>query len=371
MRFLFVMPTIGQPRYAKRINMLQNEGVVANAAAFERDYHRGRVPDCSIDNLGRVYSGSYLKRVVTYLLSIKKIRRLAKGSHVVYSFGFDLFLLTYLATIGLSCKRVLEVGDIRKIQTGSSLISKILRALERLFAHKIDLLVVTSSRYYTEYYEGWLNVSPNCLVVENKLEKTYLLSRPAFSNIAQHDCYCARPIRIGYFGLLRCAWSAETLYELARKYPNSFEIVLAGRWILGREQLEKILKLVNVSFLGEYRSPDDLERLYSKVDIVWAGYSFSCSNNFNLFWAKTNRYYESLFYFKPLITTKGSCDEADITNFGIGLGLEYGDPSKVAEFLNKKLSLRKIDAWRGNMLKVPDKLFVYEDEASKLIDAIK
>lgn len=366
MKILYILPVLGQPRYSKRIDMLKEAGSSPTVAAFERDYHKGRLPSIEIKRLGFIESGRYFKRLKIYLLSLRKIRYLAKKNNVVYSFGFDVFLLSYFATVGLSCKRVLEVADIRKLQTGDSFKAKLFRFVERVFSSKIDLLIVTSEKYYTEYYCKWLNVSLNYLVVENKLEPSCLDSRP---KTAVESADFIKKVSVGYFGLLRCAWSAKVLYTLAKKYPNKFKIILAGHWFLEKEMLEMLVELDNVIFLGEYKSPDDLNKIYSQVDIVWSCYSPFEKNNYNSYWAKTNRFYESLFYSKPMVVTKNSADEASVLKYNIGLSID-GKFEEAADYVCSHVCPETINAWSINMRNVPSKLFLYTNEADNIISNI-
>ena len=53
-KILSVLPVLGQPRYSKRITMLQELGFNVEVVTFERDYHRGRIPNCDI-KIGRAH----------------------------------------------------------------------------------------------------------------------------------------------------------------------------------------------------------------------------------------------------------------------------------------------------------------------------
>lgn len=369
MRFLFLLPVLGQPRHAKRIDMLKDEGVSSEVAAFERDYHKGRIPNCPITVLGDIESGNYIKRALVYFKSLLKLRKLAKDNNVVYSFGLDLAMLSYVATLGLPINRIMEVADIRDIQTSSRLKGKVLRLLEKLFLKRLDLLVVTSPQYYNEYYKKWLEVEPSFLLVENKLEKSMLGFKRDFSRemaAVENDA-----ITIGYFGLLRCKWSADILYTLAKDSPSDFKVILAGRWMMSSELLYKLQGLSNVKFIGEYRSPEGLADLYSSVDVVWACYSPFLAENFNALWARTNRFYESLFFKKPLISTLNSADAGYIYEKKVGLVIDASDNDVAIKFLQKNLTRLNCEIWSNNLNVLPVSDFIYFDEAKKILEALK
>ncbi|WP_144775918.1 glycosyltransferase family 4 protein [Marinobacter maritimus] len=369
MHFLFLMPVMGQPRYSKRIDMLKAESVVAEVAAFERDYHKGRMPSCPVTTLGRVRHGQYLKRVLVYIKSLIKIRKLAKRNEVIYSFGPDLSVLAYIATLGLPVKRVAEVADIRGLQTSDKLKGKLLRFFEKKLVQKLDLLVVTAPKFYSEYYQKWLGVDVNHVVIENKLEKEMLGNRS--ESREQPELNKSDIIKVGYFGLLRCNWTAETLYYLAKLYPDRFQVNIAGHWMLDSNLELQLRELGNVKYLGEYKSPDDLYDLYSSVDIIWVCYEPLSDKNYNLYWAKTNRFYESLFFNKPIIARSGSCDGDFVKEKNTGFCVSDISTEDAVSSLKDVINYRRVNQWRGAVSSLPASEFIYNDEAKLLLNSLK
>lgn len=359
-KFLFLLPVMGQPRYAKRIDMLQAEGVEAKAVYFERNYHSGRKPNCEVSCLGEIEHGKYLKRGFIYLAAIRKIRKAAKKTNVIYSFELDLAFLAFVATIGLNIKRVVEIGDIREVQTGTTLISRVLRFIEKDIVKKFDLLVVTAPKFYTEYYQKWLKIDVQHLVIENKLDQSFILFSQTSKEVSEQ-------ITIGYFGLLRCQWSAEILFKLAKEYADKFSIVLAGKWMLSKCILDKLEKLDNVVFLGEYKSPAGLNEIYSKVDLVWSCYEPLEKDNKNLHWAKTNRFYESLFFKKPLIVRAGSQDGEFVYENEIGLVVDSDDCLENDLSVFSDLNNEKIYMWANKIKELDVCNYVYTDEAKTML----
>ena len=49
-----------------------------------------------------------------------------------------------------------------------------------------------------------------------------------------------RPMRIGYFGLLRCPWAWNVLRDLAANHSERIEIVLAGRAVEPADLAEQV-----------------------------------------------------------------------------------------------------------------------------------
>ena len=70
-------------------------------------------------------------------------------------------------------------------------------------------------------------------------------------------------------------------------------------------------------YLSQYKSPKALSSLYGGVDVTWACYPPIGSTDWNLHWARPNRFYESCLFCVPLISRAGSCDAVDIANYKI------------------------------------------------------
>ena len=363
--FLFLLPVMGQPRYAKRIDMLQAEGVKAKVLYFERDYHVGRKPNCEVSCLGKIEHGRYFKRVFTYLAAMKEIRNAAKNAKVIYSFELDLAFLAFLVTIGLNIKRVVEIGDIREVQTGSGFISNILRTVEKYIIKRCSLLVVTAPKFYTEYYQKWLKVNVEHLVIENKLDQSFM--PPVFQSSNKLN----GKIAIGYFGLLRCQWSAETLYKLAKEHENKFSIVLAGKWMLSESLLKSLTSLDNVTYIGEYKSPGGLFDIYNEVTMVWSCYEPLNDKQYNLHWAKTNRFYEALCFKKPLVSRKGSSDGDFVFDKDIGISLEKNEKLQFTLQPLLNINAKEVRRWCKNLDELDASYYFYIDEAKKLTKILR
>jgi succinoglycan biosynthesis protein ExoL len=356
---LCVLPVVGQPRYSKRIKMLINSGYEnVKAIAFERDYFKGREPECSLEVLGKIEHGNYFSRLVRFAKILPKLRRHLRNIDVVYVFGFDMLVLSFLSGLGLKNVLILEVGDIRKIQINKGLKGKIFRIVEVFFLNKCSLLVCTSSLFVSEYYRKWIKSNVKSLVIENKLDHN-----PDNKNLHKN---IDDKITIGYFGFLRCKWSIDVLKSLAVSYPDKFNIVFAG---YSGKPLDLDDEIKNIKFLGEYKSPTDLPHLYGSVDIVWACYPFPDEDDWNWKWARTNRYYESLFYKKPMFVLEGSGDSFSVLDRKIGIIVNR---ESINETVNKIAHIGKdeIEGITINVLKLPDEVYSYTDENYKLNKAI-
>ncbi|QNM85778.1 hypothetical protein H9W90_01265 [Polaribacter pectinis] len=361
-KVLSVLPVLGQPRHSKRISMLKNVGFNLAAVAFEREYLKGRLPDCEVTSLGKISHGKYLERIFKFLKALPILRKQIKICDVVYASNPDMAYISIIAGFGLNRPVVIEVGDLRRIQVARGTTGWFVRKLDLFFLKKCSLLVSTSIGFVKGYYQNWLKSSIKYLILENKLEKAFdeeLLIKKEDNG----------KITIGYFGLLRCDWSWSVLKNLAITHENKFDILIAGYPVNPITLPEEAKEISNIKFLGQYKSPNDLVDLYGKVDIVWACYPFPSEEDLNWKWARTNRFYESICYKKPLIVLEKSGDEQSVLDYNIGVSVPKDKVKKVVEMLNI-VERNQIAEWVNNINRLPESVYKYTTEENELKKAI-
>ncbi len=363
MNVLGLLPVVGQPRFAKRIAMMREQGAEVRCLAFERPYHKGRPPDCALEVLGRIPHGRYLFRLRVFLRSIGVIRRRIKDTDVVYAFGLDMLLLGWLASLFLNKPLVLEIGDIRAVQTAGGLKGRLFRVLDKWLVRRADLVVFTAEDFYRRYYQGWLGLRLNHRIIENKID--FPVTPTAPKPLADGDT-----LVIGYFGVLRCEWSVHALAALADAYPDRLRIKVAGFSLLPAALLEDLDRRANVTVQGPYCSPRDLPALYGEVDMIWASYAPIAADDWNLRWARTNRFYEACAFGRPLVTRQGSNDGKWVAEYDIGLTLDAVEPDQVVTRF-KEVSPAVLRRWQENMRALPSPVFACTDEASSLHEAMR
>lgn len=367
-RVLFALQIVGHPRDSKRIAMLQNEGFEVSAVAFERGFQKGREPSCAVEVLGHIDHGRYLARLVKMVLAAPALRAAIARNDVIYASGPDMALMSLLAGLGLRRPMVLEIGDIREIQVRRGMIGRMVRWIDAQVAGACSLLVSTASGFIDGYYRQKLGTRTPALIIENKLEPTTAIELPR----SDDDAPTTSHLRIGYFGVLRCQWSWEVLTTLAAAH-TSIEIVAAGIALSPKDIAEQALTAPNIRYLGAYRSPQDLESLYSQVDIVWACYP-SPGGTDAWRWAqkicRSNRFYECCAYRTPIISLQGSGDGDVVSVLDIGLVI----PSKATEETVETIAQindQDLRRWKANAVRLPRSTYEYTSEGSELSALIR
>ncbi len=225
-------------------------------------------------------------------------------------------------------------------------------------------LICTASGFVSGYYRGLLKIDVPYQVIENKVEPIATQSQGQPNEVRSSG-----RIRIGYFGLLRCPWSLKFLIDLARKLPDRFEVVFAGQLGCDFDIRANVRDLDNLEFLGPYKSPEGLQEIYSRVDVVWACYPPPDAEPEQWHWAqaicRSNPFYESCFFAKPLISFDSSADGEQVAKYGIGLVLSQtnGVPNEDAV---AGISWEVIENWRRNQARLPRSVYEYGTEAAEL-----
>jgi succinoglycan biosynthesis protein ExoL len=353
--------------------MLSKSGIEIESFSFEGRFNEPLKYDCHCTSLGKVKHGfrfiDRLKRLLAIIKAIPTVRRGMRSADYIYVFGVDMLFLCFLSSLGRKRKPgiVLDICDIVGDMVGSSLKARLLRLFERIMIRKIHLLVVTSQAFVTEYYEKIQGLRKlRYIVVENKLTKETCKPLPLDpDNDIQHG------LRIGYFGMIRCQRSIDILNMVAKKGNGK-----ASVYIRGVALDSKVGDLANdtrdnpwIEFAGPYLSPKDLPQLYQKVDIVWVCYPYKTKKTGNWRWAKTNRFYESCYYKKPMIALSGTQDGNIVADKELGICFDLSDVDSCAEqILN--ISQDNLKAWRSNIEHLPESVYLSCDEGQRILDAL-
>jgi len=368
MRITFIPRIASYADSITRIQGLKRVGVRPIVFAFDRGDHGGKLPSGEYRPLGHIQDGHYHKRLLPYLKALLSVRSGIKESDAVYTFSLDTLLLGWLASRSLrkQPKIVYQVNDIRQILLEHSLPSRILRRLERYLLRRIDLLVVTSEAFVTEYFEGMQGASGlSYQVIENKLAGDAFAPDPITATCHEWNGV----LRIGYFGIIRCSRSIEILRRVTER-SDRVHVLIRG---IPRGTIDLDLEArrnPRIDYGGPYRSPDDLPAMYSQVDVVWVGYPYEGVETGNWRWARTNRFYAACFFGKPVLARAGTEDGRVVEELGLGICLDFGDIEEAADCV-LRVNEAVLSRWNQSIAQLPHAFHTYTDEHKRLLKALQ
>lgn len=366
LRILCLLPHVDDSRIALRIELLQQAGFRVEAAAFDTRYFPERPQTVRVESLGRLRFKQYYFRVIEVLLRLPRIRAAMRRNDIVYAFWTDMGLAAALAGLGLAKPVVLEVHDIKRLQVERSLKGWLARLADRYVNRACALLVITSANY-RRYYRDRLKAAVPSMVIENKVAgplAAAVHAKEAPESAA--DPPAGRPLRIGYFGLLKDEWSMRVLEALAAAAPDRFRVVLAGMPFRIEDLLHRVAQRPNMEYRGPYLSPDALEELYAGIDLALACYPPELPGG----WAQSNRYYEACLFRRPLIVRAGTGDAAEVAPRRIGLVIADDDVEGAAAAI-AGITPDQVRRWQANMAALPLATYAYTDEADRLCCALR
>jgi len=321
-------------------------------------------------NFGRSPQKHYIRRFGKQIFNIPRLVRVLRNNpeiNVVYAWNFDIALLFILSTL-LSKRRytfVYEVADIKPILLSKSLVGKILRKLEQFILNKTNYLCVTSKDFLDNYFDKYYDCNSIRHILENKV---FPKINPALINITNTTTIDAK-WKIGLVGLFRCNTSLILLAELATRLPNNIEIILAGlpeKHVT--DSYKKLIDLENVTNLGEYKYPDDLSNIYSKIDIIWSADFSDLSANSK--WLLPNRIYEAGLFGIPQL---GFCDNTAISKYimslNIGWVIEVASIESLERFFSS-LTHNQYQQIKSNYVDLPSDQFSGDEQVKSLLNNI-
>jgi len=367
MRITFLLPTIGHPRHRKRIRALRRLGADTRVLAFSRQGHLADDETPGVRVLGNIANEELWRRSATLIRALPVVRDAARNSDVVYAFGPDQLALARLALAGLRRppRLAVEIGDLHPFLVAERPAAALGRAFEKFLLRNNVMLVSTSPGFVEKYYREKLGMKrlPS-LVIENKVDPDVT---PKPLTLAREP---RGPIRIGWFGMLRCERSWEVLRRVAREGQGRFQIVLRG---VPSDRLadlpERVRAEAHVEFCGSYSVPDDLPDMYGEIDLCWMVHHDTVRPYESWGWARSNRLYQAGWYGTPVIGQVDKDDSTVLAEHGLGMTIDVADvEASVTAF--RDLDRADVSAWRRNFASVPESAFALSNEHELLLNAL-
>lgn len=305
--------------------MLKAGGGQVKIAGFSRvAVPPTQIEGCEAVSLGRTKDGHLLERIGSVAMAAARLERLKDvldGCQLVLARNLEMLLLASMARkrYAADAALVFECLDIHRLLLRDTLPGRLLRTMENRLVKGVDLILTSSPRFVSEYFNP-RNLRAPIRIIENKV----LLPDFGGVDLKRGSRRDGPPWKIGWFGMLRCRRSFDILASVARQCGGDVEVVIAGR--PSPNEFSDFVGLVarspHVTFTGPYRF-DDLPALYNGVHFCWAVDYFE--KGLNSSWLLPNRIYESAFFGAVPIAAEGVETARWLADKHIGLALN-GDP---------------------------------------------
>ncbi|MFD2239252.1 glycosyl transferase family 1 [Aureimonas populi] len=335
-KILYLVHDLCDPAVRRRVAMLHAGGAQVLLAGFRRGTDSA-VPD-ELDHapvvLGETKDGAFgqrIAKVAAALLSGELKHLAAFAPAVILARNLEMLALgeRIAGSIRPRPRLIYETLDIHRLLLDQGMAGLALRALERRLAAR-TAFVLTSSPAFVDNYLRPVQGFEDIRLQENKV----LDLEEARPPLRDADTGSRNPIRIGWFGALRCARSLSILSRLAEDGEGSLEVTLRGR--PARREFEDFDAQVSgrphLSFHGPYRA-EDLVEIYGAVDLVWAIDFFE--QGLNSDWLLPNRVYEGCAHGAVPIALAGTQTAGFLRERGIGIICDDLSPEALARQLRE------------------------------------
>lgn len=371
-RILYLAHDLDDAAIWRRVDMLRMGDAEVSIAGFRR--RSGVLPENALE-LGRTHNGRMMQRALSVLGQRMRLRATFKDLPPP-----DTILCRNLEMLALAAplrramwsqhpvRLVYEVLDIHRLMVGPSFKARTMRWVEGRLCRDVDNIIVSSPAFQREHFEAHQQCKAPVLLVENKVVAPDAKpSRPCTDPPAVAD---QAPLRIGWFGILRCSFSLHCLDGLTRARPGRYRVVLRGRPAL--DEVPNFHRVVDANpdlvFEGAYSYPADLEEIYGSVDLAWLVDRYDKEQNSD--WLLPNRLYESGLNRVPPIALAGTATARRLKDLGIGLVLDSAEEATVIEAMDQ-VSPETLDGLRTVQNAVPSDVWrTTRQEARELVDAI-
>ncbi|KQT45806.1 hypothetical protein ASG47_12725 [Devosia sp. Leaf420] len=332
LKILYLVPNLSDPAAGRRVAMFQLGGADVELAGFRRaDAPPSSLPVEMVVELDVTHDARMLQR----LLATVKARYTARGWARRFSRP-DVIVARNLEMLAIAehllqlwpdpPALVYECLDIHRLMLREDGVGRAMRSVEQRLMQPASLLLTSSPAFLSQYFDE--QGAPPARLIENKVFAPSFPETGRNPGLALDD---EGPLRLGWFGALRCARSLDILEALSTELGGKLEVTLRGRPAL--VEFDDFHRTANgarhLSFEGPYVYPDDLATIYSGVHFVWAIDFFEEGQNSS--WLLPNRIYEGCLNGAIPIALKGTETAAFIARHGIGIVIDDVEISALVE----------------------------------------
>lgn len=259
------------------------------------------------------------KRLYQYIKLYKEVYKLLKSKSIefIYPEALDMLVIAYIYKIfHRNVKIIYEVADIHEliIDKPKNLVflflQVLLKLLEKICCKRVDLMVVTSKKYYDAYYKSLIDFQKVLYIPNSPNPKFFEAYKPKNhrSNLT-----------VGFIGSIRYKKEIEMLLNVADR--RNWNVLLAGNDLTGSFEAETERR-ENLRFHGRYNYDTEIAGLYGECDVIYAVYNAK-GNNEKI--ALPNKLYEAIYCELPILVSKNTYVGELVEKWGVGISVSNID----------------------------------------------
>jgi len=258
-------------------------------------------------------NGQFLKRAFSLFKLKKEIKPLLKKENPYFIFAFGLDMLIMALNCGFKNKKIIyEIADLHEtiINDSKNIIKKIIKfiltSIEKKACKHVDILSLTSEKYYDVYFSRFVD----------KAKVVYMPNIPDLKYFKDYKKNNHKDFTVGFIGLVRFNKQMKLLIKASEK--TDIKVLFAGDAeddeIKHMSQNSK-----NVEYYGRYNYNKEIANLYSKCDCIYSVYDISYNN---VKYALPNKLYEAIYCELPILVSDGTYLSELVEKLGVGVKVD-------------------------------------------------
>ena len=341
-KIVFILNSIQQQRCLKRIEEFIEYGYEIEAYGFSRsDTLPTKAVGFNINVIGEIDPNLPIaQRFILMNRAIKKVRKIYQGQDVLYYY----FLLDVAITSGmLSHKHFMYENSDLMYGYYPKLLRWIFKQVDRIVV-KRSLVSIFTSAGFVEYLFGTIKPK-NVVVIPNRLNKKVLqLSYSETKPDINH-------LRFAFVGALRQPGTKLFIENLLSHFPQHEFYFYGMIHDKHRAYYENLAaKYPQFHLGGSFSNPKDLPGIYEKCDILVSAMGLVSSPNIQ--YAEPNKFYEAIYFRKPIIVSEDSYVGRKVKSLGIGFCLSDFTENGIKSFL-ESITEEKLKKVNENLSRIP------------------
>lgn len=332
MDILFVISHVPNPRMNKRLQVAKEVGKTALVYWDRGTIKIWDILHSDIENIEINITADYtnpLKRIIPTLKfgyrAIKQMIRLKPKC--LYVANIDMLIISSLyAFIRKDKPKIIyEIADLNKLiadgqnTTLKKIVRMLLVYLEKYLCNRINTLVVTSEKFFENYY--------SMFVPESKL--LFFPNIPNLDAFVNYSRKKTGKFTIGFIGAIRYKNQMKMLIEVAEKC--NINILFAGAGLDNEIQQVSDGKSF-IKYIGKYNYEKEIASLYGQVDAIYSVYDAELNN---VKMALPNKLYESIHCGLPIIVSKDTYLAEIVQSKGVGVAVSHKNALELEQVLSR------------------------------------
>lgn len=325
LKSIFLLGFLPNPRMYKRIALAQTYSDVHLVC-----WDRGKDMLENPEGIGFKYTVFRIEAGNNPIKRIFPLRKFGKKAlNIIKQEKPDIIHVQGLDMLQIACKYkktnknvhiIYEIADLHRliVDKQKKIINRIAQKYllwqDKLCCKEVDILVITSQKYYDSYFYQFV-----------PKEKVFFF--PNVPDLNAFNGYKKKStgiFTIGYFGIIRYKDELKLLINSISK--QNIHLIIAGYEGDGNEIESMCREKDNITWVGRFDFKESAASLYSQCDCIYAVYDASMAN---CRVALPNKLYEAIYCELPILVAADTYVSDVVKEWGVGLSVRHDSQDEI------------------------------------------